>query len=48
MAQYQRMLEQELKAIIIVRLDVKLLPPESLERFMGKSRRVYDRRYDQN
>lgn len=37
--------ERELRGIIIVRMQVRLLPPDSVERFQGKAKRVVDNRY---
>lgn len=41
-----RELEHQLREIIIVRLQISLLEPGTLERFTGKSKRVFDYRYD--
>ena len=37
--------EHWLREIVIVRISIKLCEPGTLERFVGKSRRVYDYRY---
>lgn len=39
-------LENYLREMIIVRLNTVLLEPGTLERYVGKARRVDDRRYD--
>lgn len=39
--------EHWLREIVIVRIAVKLQEPGTLERFVGKSKRVYDNRYEQ-
>ena len=39
-------LNQRLRETVIIRMDVALRQPGTLERFAGKSRRVYDKRYD--
>jgi phenylacetate-coenzyme A ligase PaaK-like adenylate-forming protein len=38
-------LDRQLKEIVIVRLNTKLVDPETLQRYEGKARRVEDLRY---
>ena len=38
-------LEHKLREIVIVKLITKLVEPETLQRFVGKAKRVEDLRY---
>ena len=38
-------LEHSLREIVIVRMNIKLVEPETLQRFVGKGKRVEDLRY---
>lgn len=45
--QIQSELDHKLKEIVIVRLNTKLVEPETLQRFVGKAKRVEDLRYSE-
>lgn len=45
LTEIQERLDFKMKEIVIVRMEIELLDPETLERSMGKSKRVQDLRY---
>lgn len=45
LAKIKAELEHSLREIVIVKLNIKLVEPESLQRFVGKAKRVEDLRY---
>jgi phenylacetate-CoA ligase len=44
--QIKHELDHRLREIVIVRLNTKLVEPETLQRFVGKAKRVEDLRYE--